>query len=170
MTAQWQLYDCIYVWMEVIISLPPSHHAQEKRAKKARFSPHSRMTDAERLKKESKPAASASGQNHDEENGENSEGEIPNPSLPNPNTPSGFDKNLIAEDILGATEVEGHILFLIKWCLTLPPNFNSFPSPLAKRYILNQNAWNRIPFLVNFGTKVASYHAIERGQSETFVP
>lgn len=34
---------------------------------------------------------------------------------PDPEEPNGFDKNLTPTEILGATEVDGHILFLIQW-------------------------------------------------------
>ena len=35
--------------------------------------------------------------------------------VPDPNEPSGFDRGLTPEEILGATEMEGKILFLMKW-------------------------------------------------------
>lgn len=35
--------------------------------------------------------------------------------VPDPNTPSGFKRGLQAEEIIGATELDGQILFLIKW-------------------------------------------------------
>ena len=34
---------------------------------------------------------------------------------PSPGEPSGFQRGLQAEQILGATELDGQILFLIKW-------------------------------------------------------
>ena len=35
--------------------------------------------------------------------------------VPDPNDPSGFVRGRVAEEIVGATELEGQILFLIKW-------------------------------------------------------
>lgn len=35
--------------------------------------------------------------------------------MPDPAEPSGFEKGLDPEKILGATEMNGQILFLIKW-------------------------------------------------------
>lgn len=35
--------------------------------------------------------------------------------VPDPNEPSGFARGLVPEEILGATEMEGRILFLMKW-------------------------------------------------------
>ncbi len=42
-------------------------------------------------------------------------GENTNVDGPDPNVPNGFERGLEAEDILGATEMDGQILFLIKW-------------------------------------------------------
>ena len=42
-------------------------------------------------------------------------GESGSVDVPNPNEPSGFKRGLTAEEILGATEMDGQILFLIKW-------------------------------------------------------
>lgn len=35
--------------------------------------------------------------------------------VPDPQKPSGFERGLLAEAIMGATEVDGQILFLVKW-------------------------------------------------------
>ena len=35
--------------------------------------------------------------------------------IPDPNEPSGFSRGLTPEEILGATEMDGKILFLMKW-------------------------------------------------------
>ncbi len=35
--------------------------------------------------------------------------------LPDPDEPNGFDKGLTPKQIVGATELNGHILFLIQW-------------------------------------------------------
>ena len=35
--------------------------------------------------------------------------------VPDPNEPSGFARGLTPEEIMGATEMEGKILFLMKW-------------------------------------------------------
>jgi len=35
--------------------------------------------------------------------------------LPNPDTPSGFKKGYEAEEIMGATDMNDQMLFLIKW-------------------------------------------------------
>lgn len=37
--------------------------------------------------------------------------------MPDPDAPSGFKKGYEAEEIMGATEMNGQILFLIKWYL-----------------------------------------------------
>ncbi len=35
--------------------------------------------------------------------------------LPDPDDPNGFDRGLTPKQIVGATELNGHILFLIQW-------------------------------------------------------
>lgn len=35
--------------------------------------------------------------------------------VPDPNEPSGFDRGFTPQEIMGATEMEGKILFLMKW-------------------------------------------------------
>ena len=47
--------------------------------------------------------------------GESSGADDKKVDVPDPNEPSGFARGLIPEDILGATEMEGKILFLMKW-------------------------------------------------------
>ena len=44
--------------------------------------------------------------------GENQSNKV---DVPEPSEPSGFRRGLVAEEILGATEMDGQILFLIKW-------------------------------------------------------
>ena len=44
--------------------------------------------------------------------GENQNSKVDVPDL---SEPSGFQRGLAAEEILGATEMDGQILFLIKW-------------------------------------------------------
>ena len=47
-----------------------------------------------------------------QENGEDNPNKV---DMPDPSEPSGFQKGLDPEEILGATEMMGRILFLIKW-------------------------------------------------------
>ena len=35
--------------------------------------------------------------------------------VPDPNEPSGFDRGFTPQEIMGATEMDGKILFLMKW-------------------------------------------------------
>ena len=54
------------------------------------------------------PTSSASDRVNGDPPGSKTEG-------PDPGEPSGFQRGLQAEQILGATELDGQILFLIKW-------------------------------------------------------
>ena len=44
-----------------------------------------------------------------------SEPEGPKVEVPDPREPSGFERGYTPMEILGATEMEGQILFLIQW-------------------------------------------------------
>lgn len=39
--------------------------------------------------------------------------------LPDPGEPNGFDRGYKPKEIVGATELNGHILFLIQWYVTV---------------------------------------------------
>ena len=51
----------------------------------------------------------------EEVNGGGSGSEDKKVDVPDPNEPSGFDRGFTPQEIMGATEMEGKILFLMKW-------------------------------------------------------
>lgn len=51
----------------------------------------------------------------DEVNGSGSGLDDKKVDVPDPNEPSGFDRGLTPQEIMGATEMDGKILFLMKW-------------------------------------------------------
>ena len=51
----------------------------------------------------------------EEVNGSGSGSDDKKVDVPDPNEPSGFDRGFTPQEIMGATEMEGKILFLMKW-------------------------------------------------------
>ena len=70
-----------------------------------------KKTSAKTPKVEEVRSKEVKGHDHAEQNANGEE----SMEVPDPSDPSGFQQGLVAQEIMGATEMEGHILFLIKW-------------------------------------------------------
>ncbi len=90
--------------------VPQDKKTVPKPKKAATSQPSTSAKPSQQKSRGSQPSALSSG---DGVNGDVSSSS--RPDVPDPTEMSGFQKGWGAEEILGATEMEGQILFLIKW-------------------------------------------------------